>query len=227
VIDVSYFHTVLCDDEVVEIEVNRDGDLIFYDYDIDEDLALVEIGERSQCGEMAIDWETKPITVLLRMMYLDQELALLLAADWVQHAFEQLSDEEQEESEPIQTEQMLEQIRAVAHHSGDKLLIGDLWRRHVKNREGHELFRPSLRMYNVGRAAGSALAAASGFAYPGFVNYVEQMNSFRDSLGRASGFACAGSIDAVNERSWQIRRFVDVMGSHQRREPYPSLEATE
>jgi hypothetical protein len=227
-----------CDGELVEVEITRGGDLVLHGYDsLEEDAVLNEMGyEASRCLYLVQQWEREPITVIVKMLYLDLDLSLLLAVDWVRHAIGHLDEQEVSDLRRAETFALLESIENVAHDHIDRLEASDIWKRHVAIREGRFDFYPSIDVVEVAKAAGYAMKASSTVAAIKTdtltYQYQQAMEFIRNSLGgcalRSRNSVGFNNISGQKrEALWQIKRFVDVMEAKQEGEPYPPLEETE
>jgi hypothetical protein len=227
-----------CDGQLVEVEITRGGDLILHGYDnLEEDAVLSEMGyEETRCLKLVRQWEREPIPIILKTLYLDLDLSLLLAVDWVRHVIEQFDEESISDLRRAETFSILKSIENVAHDDIDRLEASAIWKRHVAIREGRFDFHPSIDVVEVAKAAGHAMKAASTVAAIKTdtltYSYHQAMDHIRNSLKN-----CALTVRGVarfdnirrrqREALWQIRRFVDVMKAKQEGEPYPPLRATE
>lgn len=75
---------VECRGQDVVIEVESDGSLLFHDYDIESDMALVELGfEKSKCVMIAEDWKIEPIKTFIERFDMDGNVWATILVSWL------------------------------------------------------------------------------------------------------------------------------------------------
>lgn len=86
---VSFVLPARCDDQIVQAHVDDDGDLTLLDYDLDEDIALEEMGyPASECLVFVREYEEDPVAVLLSdgTLNVPKEWRVLIAISIADHA---------------------------------------------------------------------------------------------------------------------------------------------
>jgi hypothetical protein len=79
----SAFATASISDVAFQVEVTRDGNLIFLDHDVEYDLAMAEFGEsKSSAVALYNSWKQDAPSTISWCFDLDHGTMILLAADW-------------------------------------------------------------------------------------------------------------------------------------------------
>jgi hypothetical protein len=73
------------ENELTIVELTDDAEMLFHDYDIDEDLMLAEIGEEPTICVLALElWEMNPLGFLCRSDIIPSNLLGLITCRWVE-----------------------------------------------------------------------------------------------------------------------------------------------
>lgn len=237
------------------VEITRDGELLFLDYDIEYDLSMSEFGEpKSQAVTLFEHWKQNEIRFIARYLRIPNDRSVLIAMDWGEHVLPIFKKTFPRDQRPWNV------IRIAREFVSGKRLAGELidateTLRHFVNEEYHKtsssahsvaeaiVFAAStFTGYEAEYEAGAvrqgvvaaATAAANAAAYsapPKTAIGVRHGTVIKSKTPIFAPHIATGQFVEWDEafrreRLWQIRRFLDVESAFFRGKPWPPLKET-
>jgi len=219
-----------------QIEITREGNLSFLDYDIEYDLALREFGEEKTAAVRLVDkLDEEPIYFITTYLNIPHRNMIYLAADWAERVLWIFENEHPKDKRP---KNAIQAARDFVDGKIDEEKLNTAWERAKRAELKADVAASSANtdqmartgkmlskgaMWAVAEAAGAATAVARGTLFGVVAARAKYAVDayYREPYGRIK------SIPAHDELSWQIRRFVDCMEAVQAGEDWPDLKATE
>lgn len=209
-----------------KIELDRDGNFFFVDYDIDYDLAMMEFGEPQTKAIIFRDKLKKsPVDCLIEYFGLDIDSMVMLAADFAEHVLYRQSQIYGEES-------------IVYKLDVKSIFLARNWKSNdISLRDFGEHIDDSSAFAKTGHPASWALRAALRAK----VQPVAEKQKLDEKTASAAQWAAECSLDLARwddersrfddsleekEKQWQIRRFIDCISAIRSGKPWPPLSAT-
>lgn len=221
----------------LKVEITRDLDMIFLDYDLEYDQAALEFGyPETDAVRLTRIWQSVPIRVVEENLVIPGMVRMLVACDWVEHVlpiFEKRSVKFVRYKPRMIVETIRRSLVDAIKSGADLESKHPLWGTGgtlVKLRDeavSARLTHSGYHGYAAEQVARGAEFLASGFdtslevsssAASAFSWYDPDPNIFPEADRRKP------KLEA--EFLWQIRRLVDVFGAMQAGEPLPPMEAT-
>lgn len=213
-----------------EVEITREGNLLFLDYDVQYDVVMAEFGEPETVAVMLLEeWKDDPLDVICRRLGLEKQPLIYLAADWAEHVLPEFQDYDKDDKRP-------EEAIKIARKCAEEIGTPEEGKAIAATEAAHNARMAAENARDWASRSAAASAATSAFwaakaaaeifySKPQSIVYVSDAAR---AAQRAAARAHAGRREAARlaELAWQIRRFVDCMEAVQSGKPWPPLGAT-
>jgi hypothetical protein len=209
----SIVFEVTLDDQPVQLEITRDGELIFLDYNITHDLAALEFGyPDTDATELYAEWQESPVGAICYNLGLDEDTLGSLAADWAEHVLPIFENTHQKDKRPRRA---IEAARDFVAGKIDRAVL-------EKAREA------------ASEAAWAAQAAAwaAGATWAAWAAQAASAQA-ATTAAKAAAWNASSNIGSaewqqarVIETAWQVRRFVDCMEAIGQGFDWPDIKVT-
>jgi len=219
--------TAILDKKSFLVEITREGQIFFPNYNIEYDLAMAEFGEPETVAIRIYNrWNKHPTDPILNMLDIEIKTIVLIAADWAEHVLPIFEKEHPNDPRPRNAIQAARHFLDLDDEIG-KIELIDLRESAMRARED-----------SATAAADAALAAAEAADTALEAKKVAAWGAMEASRVSQAAMEAAASdhtlrFDStewltvfISEESWQARRFVDVMEALQAGKPWPPLKAT-
>lgn len=204
--------------EKFQVEITREGQMIFLDHDIEYDIAMAEFGEpESHAVTLRNQWIENPCDIMALDLDVERPYLLLLAADWIERTVETFKKNRSAET----VTSLKQAIDAIKKFATGKIGKARLMKLTTATRK-----HGSSAMVAANNAVKAALSdnvvdfslALQGVAFTApleFIHHDPKPQSHKEVV----------EIQR-KEAAWQIRRFVDCMEAVQAGKRWPPLGAT-
>jgi hypothetical protein len=200
-----------------EVEITRDGEMVFCDPDTEYEIAFAAMGGDKTPAVKLLDlWRDSPIDGIFKCLGLDKNTMVLLAADWAEHVLPIFERKYNKDKRPRKS------IKAVRDFVAGKIGADDL----------HEACDAAWAAAEAAaKAAAVAALAAAAVAEAAAVAAVAAVAA-EAAADAADAAAYDRSEDHISpewqqaydaERAWQVRRFVDVMTALRAGKKWPRM----
>jgi len=241
-------------DKPVQVEVTREGDLVFPDHDIAHDLAACEFGyPKTDAVYLYESWKDDPVGALLVQLSrnnIDEKTIALIAIEWAKHVlpiFERMNPKSRRPRILLDASKSF--LDGTMSHFSFKHLrtrLKDLGAGYGSRNIGPQTGSVLARLASHGASKAAILASKSATAtfdiahgvanlsrnaagYDFCVsNNVSTAGSIISRLGGAFLFDISQALKDAEKREsdWQIRRFVDVVEAVSQGLDWPDIAVT-
>jgi hypothetical protein len=229
----SIVFEVTLDDQPVQLEITRDGELIFLDYNITHDLAALEFGyPDTDATKFYAKWQERPVGAICYNLGLDKDTLRSLAADWAEHVLPFFELEYPEDKRPRLA---IEAARDFVAGKIDRDALDDagMAARGATSRwpaqmaEEAELAAGAAFWVTAKLASESASEAASESAWAAEAAWAAQEAAWAAGAAWAAEAAARAETNRkAVETAWQVRRFVDCMEAIGQGFDWPDMKVT-
>lgn len=204
----SVIVTAIYGDKSFQLQITRDGSLIFLDHDIEYDIAMVEFGEPSTTAiELMNNWKQEPYEIICKNIVLNERILILLIIDWAKHVLPIFEIEQPMDKRPKNA------IVIASEYIKGKIKL-------------HNIIEARLNVWISVKTTRYAARCAAEAIY----KVLKTIEAAEESATFTTEVATSAAREAANARReeafWQIRRFIDVMKALQIGKPWPPLGAT-
>lgn len=207
--------------ERFQVEITRDGDLIFLDHDIEHDIAMAEFGDPETIAvRLSKKWQERPASVICKNLGLSISELAHLTIDWAETLL------------PVfeKTNRLDARLRNAIIYS--RRLIEGKTTKDIADEFALSARDTTFEYFGLKKQIAVAVHEASVVAALAY-SLTQKLSPFDESshirrlrLSAIKASIAAGNVGGTVQRHWQIRRFVDCMEAVQAGKPWPPLEAT-
>lgn len=230
--------------EEFQVEIKKDGDLVFLDYDFDYDLSMVEFGEpQTNAIKLLNKWKLSTTDAICENLDIEKYQLAYLASDWAKHVLPIFLKYRKEDKRPntaikaariyinsINKKNEQKEKRKLANAVTEAWTAADTTWPDSARVAAEAAWAAAHATQTISTIADIHATAVRTATIAAFLYSIKDAAlAARNAVG-ADVWERAGTEKSMKARSeemsWQTRRFIDCMEAVQAGKPWPPLGAT-